>query len=168
VAILANQDVRVIGIASARRIEEVRAAGAACVVNRTVDDVTESVRAFTGGRGAAAVFDPIGAATYETSLTLLAPRGCLINYGELSGPPGTVNLHELFAGSLFVTKYNGMRWVEGVHEIPSLVSDALALASERPAVISEVAGRFPLDRAADAYRALESGVRGKVLVLPWL
>jgi NADPH2:quinone reductase len=37
---------------------------------------------------------------------------------------------------------------------------------KRPAVISEIAGRFPLDCAADAYRALESGAHGKVLVIP--
>jgi len=46
--------------------------------------------------------------------------------------------------------------------------DALALAAKRPAVISEVAGRFPLDQVADAYRLLESASHGKVLVLPSL
>jgi NADPH2:quinone reductase len=40
------------------------------------------------------------------------------------------------------------------------------LAAKRPAVISEVAGRFPLDRIADAYRLLQSGAHGKVLVPP--
>jgi NADPH2:quinone reductase len=113
-----------------------------------------------------AVFDPIGAPTYETSLQLLAPRGCLINYGELSGPVSPVNLHQLFPASAFVTKYNGMRWIAGVHEFTMLISDALGLATKRPSVISEVAGRFPLDRIVDAYRLLESGAHGKVLVLP--
>jgi len=41
----------------------------------------------------------------------------------------------------------------------------LALAVKRRAVISDVAGRFSLDRIADAYRALESGAPGKVLVV---
>jgi NADPH:quinone reductase len=168
VATLANQQVQVIGIASGKRVEAVRAAGASHVIDRTVDDVGESVRAFTGGRGVAAVFDPIGASTYETSLQLLAPRGCLINYGELSGPPRAVDMHELFRGSFFVTKYNGMHWVEGVDEIPALISDALKLASERRAVISDVAGRFALSQVVDAYRRLESGSHGKVLVLPGL
>jgi NADPH2:quinone reductase len=113
-----------------------------------------------------AVFDPIGAPTYETSLQLLAPRGCLINYGGLSGPVPAINLHQLFPGSVFVTKYNGMRWVEGFHEFAGLISDALALAVKRPAVISDIGGRFPLDRVADAYRALEAGCHGKILVLP--
>jgi len=95
----------------------------------------------------AAIFDPIGAPTYETSLQLLAPRGCLVNYGELSGPVSTINLRQLFSGSVFVTKYNDMKWVEGFHEFADLISDALALATKRPAVISEIAGRFSLDRA---------------------
>lgn len=168
VAILADRHVSVIGIASGARIDAVRASGAAYVVDRAADDVVESVRAFTGGRGVDAVFDPIGASTYETSLELLAPRGCLINYGELSGAPPPIDMHRLFRGSLFVTKYNGTRWVEGAHEIPALISAALELASRKRAVISDVAGRFPLGEVADAYRALESDSHGKVLVIPQL
>jgi NADPH:quinone reductase len=168
VAILADQQVKVIGIASGNRIDAVRMAGATHVIDRAVDDVSESVRAFTGGRGVAAVFDPVGASTYEASLQLLAPRGCLINYGELSGPLPAINMHQLFRGSFFVTKYNGMCWVEGIHEIPALISDALTLALKRPAVISDVAGRFALSQVIDAYRELESDPHGKVLVLPGL
>jgi NADPH2:quinone reductase len=166
VAILADRGVDVIGIASGNRVGDARAAGANHVVDRANEDVREAVRAYTGGRGVAAVFDPIGAPTYETSLQLLAPRGCLINYGELSGPVPDINLHTLFPGSLFVTKYNGMRWVEGLDEFAVLIADGLALAARRPAVISDIAGRFSLDCAADAYRLLESGASGKVLVQP--
>ena len=82
VAILADQGVDVIGIATGRRVDGVRAAGANYAIDRANTDVSEAVRTYTGGRGAAAVFDPIGATTYQTSLQLLAPRGCLINYGE--------------------------------------------------------------------------------------
>jgi NADPH2:quinone reductase len=166
VAILADRGVEVIGIASGKRVDAVRAAGAAHVIDRSTEYVPAAVRAHTDDHGAAAVFDPIGARTYEVSLQLLAPRGCLINYGELSGPVPTLNLHQLFPGSWFVTKYNGTRWLEGLHEFAGLISSALALAQRRPAVISEIAGRFPLDRVAHAYRALESEAHGKVLVLP--
>ena len=166
VAILADRGVDVIGIASGTRVERARAAGAHHVVDRAHADVRDAVRACTGGRGVAAVFDPIGAPTYETSLQLLAPRGCLINYGELSGPVPEFNLHRLFPGSLFVTKYNGMRWVEGLHEFGVLIAEGLALACKRPAVISDVAGHFSLDRVIDAYRLMESGASGKVLVQP--
>lgn len=166
VAILADSGVDVIGIASGSRGDGARAAGASHVVDRANADVRDAIRTYTGGRGVAAVFDAVGASTYETSLQLLAPRGCLINYGELSGPVPDVNLHRLFPGSLFVTKYNGMRWVEGLEGFAVLIAEGLALAAKRPAVISDIAGRFPLDCAADAYRLLESGASGKVLVQP--
>jgi NADPH2:quinone reductase len=165
VALLADRGARVIGIASGERVDTVRAAGAAHVINRSSQDVVAAIREHTAGRGAAVVFDPIGAATFETSLQLLAPRGCLINYGELSGPAPVINLHQLFRNSVFVTKYNGMHWVEGLPEFASLISAALTLAEKRRAVISDIAGRFPLDRVVDAYRALEAGAPGKVLVV---
>ena len=168
VGILAAQQVEVIGIASGKRVDAVRAAGATHVIDRAVEDVREAVQRYTGGRGVAAVFDPIGAATYETSLQVLAPRGCLINYGELSGPVPAINLHQLFSGSFFVTKYNGMHWAGGIHEFPALISDGLTLATKRPAIISDIAGRFALNQVVDAYRELESDSHGKVLVLPGL
>jgi NADPH2:quinone reductase len=166
VAILAGHGADVIGIASGKRTDAVRAAGARNVIDRTSGGVPEAVRAATGGHGADAVFDPIGAPTFETSLQLLAPRGCLINYGELRGPVPALDLRLLFPGSVFLTKYNGMHWVAGLEEFPTLIAEALRRAVKTPAVISSVAGRFPLDRVADAYRALESDPGGKILVLP--
>ena len=61
-----------------------------------------------------------------------------------------------------------MHWVEGVHEFPALISDGLTLATKRPAIISDIAGRFALNQVIDAYRELESDSHGKVLVLPGL
>lgn len=166
VALLANRGVNVIGIASGQRVEGVRSAGATHVIDRAVEDVAETARARTNGRLCAAVFDPIGAATYPTSLKLLAPRGCLITYGELSGSLMAIDPRDLFDRSVFMTRFNGTRWLNGLEDLVKLVSDALALAVERPAVISGVAGRFPLDRVVDAYRALEAAPQGKVLVIP--
>jgi NADPH2:quinone reductase len=166
VAMLAGQGVEVIGIASGERVAAVREAGAAHGVDRTARDVLEAVLACNGGKGVAAVFDPVGGATFEMSLGMLAPRGCLINYGELSTPAPAVDLHQLFSKSIFVTKYNGMRWVRGFDEFAGLISDGLALAVKNRAVISEVAGRFPLADVVKGYRLMESGASGKVLVLP--
>jgi len=166
IAILADRGVSVIGIASGERVNGVREAGATHVIDRTVEDVVEAVRSRTDGRLCAAVFDPIGAATWQTSLRLLAPRGCLVSYGELSGPLPLIDPRDLFRESVFVTRFNGTRWLAGSEDLTRLVSDALALAVKRPAVISGVAGRFPLDRVVDAYRSLEASPRGKIIVIP--
>ncbi len=166
VALLAARGVSVIGIASGARTNLARAAGASHVVDRSIADVVEGVRQYTGGRGAAAVFDPVGAATYETSLRLLAARGCLVNYGQLSGALPNVDLGRLMeAGSIFVTKYGPRAGLVRPEHVAGFVSEALALATARP-LVSDAAARLPLNRVADAYRALDSGVPGKVLVLP--
>src|SRR5262249_52294144 len=136
------------------------------VVDRSDADVVEGVRRHTAGRGAAAVFDPVGAATYETSLRLLAPRGYLVNYGQLSGALPAVDLSRLMeAGSIFVTKYGPRAGLVRPQQVAAFIAEALALATARP-LVGEIALRVPLHRVADAYRALDSGVHGKVLVLP--
>jgi len=166
VAFLAARGVSVIGIASGVRTKAARAAGAAHVVDRSIADVVEEVRRHTGGRGAAAVFDPVGVATYETSLRLLAPRGYLVNYGQLSGALPNVDLGRLMeTGSIFVTKYGPRAGLVRPEHLAAFISEALVLATTRP-LASEVAARFSLNRVADAYRALDSGVPGKILVLP--
>jgi NADPH2:quinone reductase len=166
VAFLADRGVSVMGIASGARTRAARDAGAADVVDRLAENVVEAVRTRTGGRGVAAVFDPVGAATYEMSLQMLAPRGYLVNYGQLSGALPAVDLERLMeAGSVFVTKYGPRAGVVGIAQVAGFISEALALATHRP-VTSDIAGRFPLARVADAYRALECNPSGKVLVLP--
>jgi NADPH2:quinone reductase len=113
-----------------------------------------------------AVFDPVGAAAYDINLRLLAPRGYLVNYGQLSGELPAIDLRRLMeAGSIFVTKYGPHARLIGPHRVASVISEALALALTRP-LASDVAGRFSLDDVQAAYRLLESGAQGKVLVLP--
>ena len=69
------------------------------------------------------------------------------------------------AGSIFVTKYGPRAGVVRPEHVGAFISEALTLAASRP-LASDVAARFALDRVADAYRALDSGAAGKVLVLP--
>lgn len=166
VASLAERGVRVIGVASGCRVETARAAGAALVIDRSSEDVGQAVRSATHGRGVSAVFDPVGASTYRTNLQLLAPRGCLINYGQLSGALPAIELADLMdAGSVFVTKYGPRAGIVGRDEVGPFVSEALTLASKRQ-LTSGVAAHFTLDRVIDAYTALESNPNGKVLILP--
>ncbi len=166
VASLAERGVRVIGIASGARVERARAAGAEFVIDRSNEDVGQAVRSATDGRGVSAVFDPVGADTYRTNLQLLAPRGCLINYGQLSGALPPIELTDIMdAGSVFVTKYGPRAGLVGRDDVGPFVSEALTLASKRH-LTSDVAALFALDRVVDAYSALESNPDGKVLILP--
>jgi NADPH:quinone reductase len=166
VALLADAGMSVIGIATGSRVEAVRRVGAEYAIDRSREDVAQAVRDITRAQGAAAVFDPIGAETYETSLKLLAPRGYLVNYGQLCGKLPTIHLETLMeSGSVFVTKFGPRAGLMAPHRIASFISEALSLALTRP-VASDIAARCPLDRVGDAYRTLERSPGGKVLVLP--
>src|SRR5262249_16588949 len=64
VAMLTDCGLSVIGIASRGRVDAVRSLG----VDRTAEDVVDAIHRISGGRGVAAVFDPVGAATYDVSV----------------------------------------------------------------------------------------------------
>ena len=163
---LTDRGIHVIGIASGNRTDAVRALGARHVIDREAGDVGVRVLDSMAGRKAAVVFDPIGAATYDTSIRLLAPRGCLMNYGQLSGELPSIDLEQLMnAGSIFVTKYGPRAGVVAPGELATIIAAALRRAETQP-LSSGVAARFPLDGVVDAFRAMESGALGKVLVLP--
>jgi NADPH2:quinone reductase len=129
------------------------------------DDWASQVRALTGGRGAVAVYDSVGAATWEGSVACLAPRGWLACFGNTSGlvPPISINtLRD--RGSLRLT---WARIGEYTSTVPELEASAAAffavLASG--AVKPRVQRVFKLAEAADAHRMLEARQTNGSLVL---
>lgn len=119
------------------------------------DDFPKRVREFTNGRGVAAVFDSVGAATLEGSLDCLAPRGMLVSFGNASGAPAPIDLLELSRrGSLFVTRptlfhYTATR--EELEQSAETVFEKVRLGVVRVSVTA----CYPLEQAAAAQEALE-------------
>ncbi|MFD0905022.1 quinone oxidoreductase family protein [Actinomadura sediminis] len=95
---------RVIGTASTpEKAELAREAGAAAVLG--YDGFADRVRELTGGEGVAAVYDGVGAPTFEGSLASLRRRGVLALYGAAGGPVPPFDPQRLnAAGSLFLTR----------------------------------------------------------------
>jgi len=63
-----------------------RAHGADHVIVYTREDVPARVRELTGGRGVPVVYDPVGKATFLSSLDCLEPLGVMVSFGSASGP----------------------------------------------------------------------------------
>ncbi|WP_062206204.1 quinone oxidoreductase family protein [Demequina salsinemoris] len=163
---------RVLGTVSTdAKAELAREAGAEVIrYDAMVDLATElptAVRALTDGEGVHAVYDGVGATTFDGSLASLRPRGMMALFGAASGPVPPFDLQRLNAGgSLFITR-------------PSL-GHFLATAEERAWRGSELFGAirdgslnvrvgatYPLEEAAAAHTALEGrATTGKVLLLP--
>ncbi len=65
------------------------------------------IRELTDGEGVAAVYDGVGATTFEASLASLAVRGTLALFGAASGPVPPFDPQRLnAAGSVFLTRPN--------------------------------------------------------------
>ena len=71
----------------------------------TYEDFPAVVREVTGGRGADVVFDGVGKATFDASLSALRPRGMMVLFGGSSGQVPPFDPQRLNSGgSLFLTR----------------------------------------------------------------
>ncbi len=104
--------------------------------------------------GAWAVYDSVGADTFASGLGALRPRGCLITYGNASGPaPAFKPLDLASRGSLFVTRPVLNHYITKPSELRSAAA-ALFGQVERGLRLPPIK-HWPLAEAADAQQALQ-------------
>lgn len=74
------------------KAEIAKKAGAAYVINYTETSVPEEVLRLTDGRGVEAIFDGVGASTWEDNFTSIRRKGTIVSFGNASGvvPPFSV------------------------------------------------------------------------------
>src|SRR5205085_5316729 len=111
------------------------------------------------------VYDSVGKSTFEKSLACLSRRGMLVLFGQSSGPVPPFDLQRLSRmGSLYVTRPNLQHYILGREELLARSGEVLGWVREGKLEV-RIGAEFPLERAADAHRALESRkTTGKVLL----
>jgi NADPH2:quinone reductase len=156
----------VVGTTStALKAEEARGAGATDVVVRGERDLAEVVRGYGDGNGARTVFDSIGRDTFEDSLRSLAKRGCLIVFGQSSGPVPPFDLRELQrAGSVFLTRPGLGDYTATREELLRRADAVLSMVASGDLEV-HVHARHPLERADEAHLELASGTTSGKLLL---
>jgi NADPH:quinone reductase len=127
----------------------------------------EQIRALTGGAGVAAVYDGVGATTFDASLASLAIRGTLALFGASSGPVPPVDPQRLnAAGSVFLARPSLAHFMRTAGEF-SWRAEELFEAVAGGAIKIEVGGRYPLSEAARAHEDLQGRkTAGSVVLLP--
>jgi NADPH2:quinone reductase len=162
--------VKVITTVSTREKAELsRKAGAVEVLDYP-DDPAEfgaKVRELTGGNGVAAVYDGVGASTFDASLASLALRGTLALFGASSGPVPPFDPQRLnSAGSLFLTRPTLAHYTRTPDEFSWRAGELLEAIATGVLDIT-VSNRYPLADATEAHRDLE-GRRtvGSVVLIP--
>ncbi len=121
------------------------------------EDVVKRVGEITGGLGVNAVYDSVGKATYEISLSCLMRFGIFVSYGQASGPLPPIDALELQRrGSLFFTRPSLMHYKEDPQEYAASAAELLELVS-RGVLKVNVGQSYWLSDAASAHRDLEAG-----------
>jgi len=169
----------VIGTASAAKHDALRSFGVEYPIDYRHANVENEVKRITRGRGADVILDPIGGGSFGTSYRMLAPLGRLVMLGMSSMSGERRQAWRIFRqwwamkpfGALSLINRN--RGVFGLH-LGHLWDERARLQPLMDLILSELsAGRltpivartFPLDRAADAHRFLQSRSNiGKVVL----
>jgi NADPH2:quinone reductase len=148
------------------RLAVVAECGADRVVNYRERDFVAVVKELTAGKGCDVIYDPVGGEVLEKSMRVAAYGARLLVVGFTSGGPSKImSNHVLIKGlSLLgiragetparIAPEQGRDYVE---QLPKLA----ALGVMRP----HISHRFPMERAADAFRALtDRKVIGKAVI----
>lgn len=151
-------------VSGTQRRGRLRELGADYVVDRTKDNIVDSVRQYTHGTGVDLVIDPVGT-TLPVSLSALAPEGRLVFVGNAGGDSLTVDLWPamqsnqtlmgVFMGPLFAR--------QGVRTSVDEMLQAVA-AGRVTVVIDRI---FPLANAAAAHEFAETAKPlGRIVMKP--
>ena len=131
------------------------------------DDVSGQVRRLTGGRGVQAVYDGVGAATFDGSLDSLAVRGTMVLFGGASGQVPLFDIQRLNSGgSLKLTRPTVGHFVRDRGELMGRAAELFGWVGSG-ALHVRIGGRYRLAEAARAQEEL-AGRRttGKLLLVP--
>jgi NADPH2:quinone reductase len=152
-------------VSSAEKAELAAAAGARHVINYRTEDVAKRVRQIAPG-GADVVVEVNAVANLNLDLDLLAPRGTISIYAASGADQPTVPTRAAMAKNArlqFLLTYltSDDQKLAAVQSVSAALRDgALEVGAEHGLPIL----RFPLGRTADAHRAVEQDVVGKVLI----
>jgi NADPH:quinone reductase-like Zn-dependent oxidoreductase len=169
----------VIGTASAAKHDALRSFGVEHTIDYRHGNVESDVKRITRGRGVDVILDPLGGASFGASYRMLAPLGRLIMLGvsSMSGEKRSAwrVLRSWWAMKPFdpLSLINRNRGVFGLN-VGHLWDERRELQPLMNLVLTELsAGRlepivartFPLERAADAHRFIQSRANiGKVVL----
>lgn len=166
----ASLGVRVITtVSTPAKAELSRQAGATDVLDYPEDanEFGRQIRDLTDGAGVAAVYDGVGASTFDASLASLAIRGTLALFGAASGPVPPVDPQRLnAAGSVYLTRPALAHFIRSEQEFAwraGELFDAIAAGSIRVTV----SRHYPLADAAEAHRDLHGRKTvGSIVLVP--
>ena len=150
------------------KCEACRGLGAARAINYNAEDFVAVVRDVTDGEGVDVILDIVGGEYLPRNLDCLRLNGRLVQIGLIGGSKASLDLRAVLHKRLTLTGSTlRARTVAEKGAIARELERAVWPLLDRGDVHPVVHAWFPLERAADAHRELESGrVIGKLILVP--
>lgn len=140
--------------------------GADHAVNYTDADWPEKVRELTGGKGVDLMMEITGGPMFMQAIGAMAENGTIVVYGFASGEIVPIVPPMLMAKGLTLSTFRLPTYLAN-RPLMTERLDQFAGWLRSGALQVEIAGRYPLEKAADAHRALEGrSTIGKLIILP--
>ncbi len=158
---------RVIAAASTEeKLDLCRARGADDTINYSTENLKERAKELTGGQGVDVVYDCVGGDYAEQALRAIAWEGRFLVIGFTAGIPAIpLNLTLLKSCQVVGVFYGAMTARDP--ELSASVTQELLDHTASGRLAPHVSGRYPLERAHEALRALmDRKAVGKVVVVP--
>ena len=139
-------------------------AGADHVIVTDEEDIAQQMKAFTSGKGADLIFDPVAGPFLEKLAQAAAPGATIFEYGALSLAPTPYPLMDALGKGLNVRGYTLFEIVKQPEMLAAgkqFVYDGLSSGALKPTIDRT----FTLDNIVDAHRYMESNrQKGKIVV----
>lgn len=158
-------------IATAGSAEKCRACerlGAERAIDYRVEDFVVVVKSETSGKGADVILDMVGGDYVARNIAAAAMNGRIVNIAFLKGSKVEVDLLPMMLKRLTLTGSTlRPRTVAEKAEIAHALEARVWPLIEAGRIKPQVFRTFPLSKAADAHRLMESGVHiGKIVLVP--
>ena len=158
---------RVIAAASsAEKLDMCRERGADETINYTTEDLKNRAKELTDGQGVDVVYDCVGGERSEQALRAIAWDGRFLVIGFAAGIPSIPLNLTLLKSCQIVGVFYGAMTMRDPALSRSIGDELLDLVANRE-LQPHVSGRYPLERASEALRALiDRTAIGKLVVTP--
>lgn len=156
---------RVIATASTKaKLELARENGAEFLINYKEEDFVKRVKEITNGEGAKAIFDGVGASTFEGDLECVARKGYLVSFGNASGAVPPFAIARLGAKNVAVLRPRLFGYIETPEEFKTYCEELFGLVRSG-SVNVRIHDRYPLEDVRRAHTDIEGRVTtGKLLL----
>lgn len=161
VGLLACQWARALGVtmigtvSTDEKAEIAKANGCTHTIVTSRENIVDRVMEITDGKKVEVVFDSVGKATLDASLSSLQVRGTLVSNGTTSGPVEIDSRTLAAKGSLWVTRPAMVHYATPRSHMLSMANEVFDMVVAGK-LISEPKQSFALEDAAQAHLALEN------------